>query len=327
MNEKILCSVSTKGRYDSTLPLTLASIISQTRVPDKLVLFDDNDEPKDLRNIQHYLYLLMLLDIKKIQWEVIYGAKKGQSHNHQIANTFGFDWVWRLDDDNVAEPNVLETLMSYIADDVGAIGGTIPTPNALIFEDYEPTGKIERIYDEPNLQWKLNIKEQKSVDHLHCSYLYRAGVQDFNLGLSKLCHREETLHTYGIKQKGFKILVVPNCITWHLKNNEGGIRSSKDHDKLLNHDERIFSNIVNLKDRTIVVLNNGMGDHIVFKKVLKDIENPILFTCYPDIIPGKSIAEAKFLFGDIEEFNIYRKMSEWNWTDSIENAFRKLYRL
>ena len=321
----ILCSISTRGRYDTTLPLAISSVINQTKKPDKLILFDDNDSPKDLRNIAHYSYLFQMLDIKGIKWEVIFGAKKGQSHNHQIANSMGFDWVWRLDDDNVAESNVLESLYSYTSSDVGAIGGSILTP-PLIFENIEVTGKIEHIYDEPNLQWQKQINKHQEVDHLHCSYLYRAGIQDFNLGLSRLCHREETLHTYGLLKKGYKNFVIPNCITWHLKNPDGGIRS-KNNKALADfeHDEQIFKNILQFKHRPIVVLNNGLGDHLVFKRVLAEMDDPIIFTCYPDIIPGKSIAEAQFLFGDIEEYNVYRKMAEWKWSDSLENAFRKLY--
>lgn len=320
----ILCSISTKNRYDTTLPLAISSVINQTKLPDKLVIFDDNDDPKDLRTIPTYLYLFHMLEIKGVKWEVIYGAKKGQTHNHQMANTMGYDWVWRLDDDNIAEYNVLEILYSHINHDVGAIGGSILTPPVL-FEDYDSTGKIENIYNEPNIQWK-HIARIQEVDHLHCSYLYRSGIQDFHTGLSKLCHREETLHTYGLLMKGYKNLVIPNCITWHLKNPLGGIRSNQnDTEKDLQHDEEIFRNIVQLKNRKIVVLNNGLGDHIVFKKVLKELDNPIIFSCYNDVIPGKSIAEAQFLLGDIEPYNIYKKMAEWNWNDSLENAFRKLY--
>lgn len=91
------------------------------------------------------------------------------------------------------------------------------------------------------------------------------------------------------------------------------------------HDEQIFRNILGLKDKTIVVLDCGMGDHIVFKRVLPFIKNPIVFSCYPEIIPGRSIAEAQRLYGDIGSYNIYRKMEEWNWKDSLENAFKKLY--
>jgi hypothetical protein len=167
------------------------------------------------------------------------------------------------------------------------------------------------------------VKEVTQVDHLHCSFLYRAGVHDFNLGLSRVAHREETLFTYGLKQKGYEVLVVPDAVTWHMKYNNGGIRS--DNKELFDHDEKIFQNTIGLKDKTVVVLDNGLGDHIVFKKVLPFIKNPVVFSCYPEIIPGRSIQEAKDMFGSIDQWSIYRKMDEWHWTDSLESAFRKMY--
>ena len=63
------------------------------------------------------------------------------------------------------------------------------------------------------------------MEHLHCSFLYRAGVYDYNLGLSRVAHREETLFTYGLHKKGYVVMVVPNANSWHLKNPEGGIRA------------------------------------------------------------------------------------------------------
>jgi hypothetical protein len=50
-----------------------------------------------------------------------------------------------------------------------------------------------------------------------------------------------------------------------------------------------------------------------------------VFTCYPEVVPGRSIAEAQQLFGDTNNHNIYQKMDQWKWKDSLENAFRKLY--
>ena len=319
----VLCSISTRGRYHTTLPLAIESVIMQTRKVDKLVIFDDNDEPKDLRSDVVYMHLFRMMDMKGIQWEWLFAGKKGQHHNHQIANHMGYDWVWRLDDDTVAEPTTLATLCSYITPTVGAVGGSVLTP-PLIFEEDTPTGKIENINAEPNIQWKSNIDKVYSVDHLHCSFLYRAGIHDYNLGLSRVAHREETLFTYGLKQKGYDLLVVPNAVVWHMKNPEGGIRSETNQ-KLYDQDEQIFRNILGIEDQTVVVLNCGMGDHIVFKHVLPDVKNPVVFSCYPDIVPGRSIAEAIQLFGDIGQYNVYAKMDQWNWKDSLENAFRKLY--
>jgi len=322
MQNKILCSISTRGRYHTTLPLAIQSIITQTRKVDKLVVFDDNDEPKDLRNDPIYMHLFRMLDMKGIKWEWLYAGKKGQHHNHQIANTLGYEFVWRMDDDTIAEPDVLEQLFSYMTDNVGAVGGSTLTPNWDCREN-NATGLIDNIDKEPNKQWGT-ISKVQSVDHLHCSFLYRAGIVDYNTGLSRVAHREETLFTYKLKLKGYDIQVIPNIITWHLKSPDGGIRTD-DKKEMYQHDEFIFRNHLEHRDKTIVVLDSGMGDHIVFKHILSEIKNPLVFTCYPDIVPGRPIAEAKHLFGDIDCYSIYRKMDLWNWKDSLENAFRKLY--
>lgn len=315
----ILCSISTKGRYDTTLPMAIQSVLTQTVLPNKLVLFDDNDEPKDLRELQHYQYLFRMMDEKGLPWEVVFGPKKGQHHNHQRANTMGYEWVWRLDDDTVAESNVLETLLSYTSPQIGAVGGSVLTPPFM--KGLQSTGKIEDI-EEQSIQWDY-ISHVKEVDHLHCSFLYRAGIQDYNLALSRAAFREETLFTFGLKQRGYKILVVPNANTWHLKNQSGGVRTNTK--EMFDNDDKIFRNFLKYKNQTIVVLDCGMGDHIIFSHVLPHIKRPEVFSCYPDIIPGRSIGEAIELFGDIDQFNIYKKMDQWNWKDSLEKAFRKMY--
>ena len=319
---KVLCSVATRGRYFTTLPLVLNAIINQTRPVDKLVIFDDNDEPQDMRKEMIYQYFFQMLDAKGIAWEWLFADKKGQHHIHQRANTMGYDLVWRVDDDAVPEPNVLEMLYYYIEDGVGAVGGSVLTPPYLP-DTLHVTGKIDNIDAEPNIQWGV-IKEEKQVEHLHCTFLYRAGICDYNLGLSRVAHREETLFTYQLQQKGFRILVAPNAVTWHMKNPQGGIRS-ENKAEMYAHDEQIFRNILQYRDKTVVVLNCGLGDHLVFTHVLPAIPNAEVFTCYPEVVPGRSIAEAIRLFGDIDPWNVYKKMDQWKWKDSLENAYRKLY--
>jgi hypothetical protein len=320
----VLCSVATRGRYHTTLPLTLNAIINQTKKVDKLIIFDDNDEPQDMRKELVYNYFFQMLDIKGIKWEWLFANKKGQHHIHQIANTMSFDWVWRVDDDAIPEPNVLQNLFNYTHKNVGAIGGAILTPPFPVnFNNEKPTGKIENINVEPNIQWSF-INKVKEVEHLHCSFLYKAGVHDYNLGLSRVAHREETLFTYGLFKKGYKILAVPNANTWHFKNPNGGIRSETNQ-ALYEQDENLFNNLINYSDKKIVILNCGMGDHVVFTHVLPEIKNAEVFTCYPDIVPGRSIAEARQLFGNIDPWSIYIKMHQWKWTGSLEDAYRKMY--
>ena len=320
--EKILCSLPTKGRYYTTLPLVIEAIANQTRKPDKLIIFDDNDAPKDMREEFLYQHLFWLLNSKKIEWEWLFADKKGQHHIHQRANTMGYDWVWRCDDDAIPDPNVLETLASYINDNVGAVAGSVLNPPHYPMH-LDLTGKMENIDKEPNVQWGL-VKEPKRVEHLYSTFLYRAGVHDYNLGLSRVAHREETLFSYGLHQKGYELWVVPDAITWHLKNPQGGIRDNNKQEAF-EHDEQIFRNFLGFSGQTIVVLNCGLGDHIVFSRLLPEIHNPVVFGCYSEIIPCRPIAEAIALFGNIDQWNIYGKMDQWKWTDSLENAFRKLY--
>jgi len=320
--DSVLCSIGTRGRYDTTLPLALAAIINQTKRPDKVVIFDDNDEPQDMRSEMIYQYFFQMLDIKGIAWEWLFADKKGQHHIHQRANSMGYEWVWRCDDDAIPEPNVLEELYRFIGPSTGAVGGQVLTPPYMP-DTNEVTGKIDNIDSEPNVQWgKFNIGRQ--VEHLHCTFLYRAGVCDYNLGLSRVAHREETLFTYSLHQKGYINWAIPGAITWHMKNPEGGIRSETKKE-MYDHDEQIFRNILRCSDKTIVVLNCGLGDHIVFSHVLPSIPNAEVFTCYPEVVPGKSIAQAHQIFGDIDPWNIYKKMDQWKWKDSLENAYRKMY--
>lgn len=321
----VLCSIATRGRYFTTLPLVIEAVMNQTKKPDKLVIFDDNDEPKDMRNEFLYQHLFYVLNSKGINWEWQFADKKGQHHIHQRANSMGYDWVWRVDDDAIPEPNVLAKLYEFATNahgKIGAVGGSvINPPNPPSY--FTSTGLLDNIESEPNLQWGL-VRNCQKVEHLYCSFLYRAGVHDYNLGLSRVAHREETLFSYGLHLKGYELYVIPDAVTWHLKNPEGGIRDGSKQE-MFEHDETIFRNVVGHREKTIVVLNCGMGDHVVFSHVLPEIKNPVVFTCYPEIVAGKSIAEAQALFGDIDHWNIYKKMDMWKWKGSLEDAYRKLY--
>ena len=316
----ILCSISTRGRNETTLPMAIMAVVNQTKKVDKLIIFDDNENPVDVRTIHHYRAIIEIINSKQIEFEWVYAGRKGQHYNHQLANSMGYTWVWRVDDDCIPEANVLENLYLHVADNIGAVAGSILTPPDVQLKN--PSSKLKDIYTEQNPQ-RNTITTVMEAEHLHCSFLYRAGVHDYNLGLSRVAHREETLFTYGLFLKGYKLLLVPNANTWHLKSPHGGIRNTSEDPFI--HDEKIFKNIVGLSDKTIVVLDCGLGDHIVFSHVLKDIKNPICFTCYPEVVPGKSIEEAKELFGSIDQFSIYKKMDQWDWKDTLENAFRKMY--
>ena len=77
----------------------------------------------------------------------------------------------------------------------------------------------------------------------------------------------------------------------------------------------------------------GIGDHLVFSKILPDIKEKYgevtLACCYPELFEGEdciSIAKAKIMVGNnMDNYNVYKFCWDHAWKDSLENAFRGMY--
>jgi hypothetical protein len=327
----ILCSISTKDRYDSLL-LAVQSVAMQTVRPDKLVIFDDG-ECKDLRQDSNWIHMFKLLDIKKIKWEVRFGNKTGQHHNHQIANHMGFDFVWRLDDDEIAEPNVLSGLLKHMKDGVGAVGGAVVMPDPQFqFPEQGQLNKITGIYGEPNFQWTIG-KKVLEVEHLYSSFLYRGGINDYTMELSPVAHREETMFSHEIYRKGFKLIVDNSLITWHFRQTKGGIRSHTDG-TMYEWDESVFLKKMNNWGYGVISLDCGLGDHFAFLNILPELKKKykhiIIGACYPDVFEGiegitlATIASMKTAMPNGKD-SVYKWMIDHNWKTNVVDAFRGMY--
>lgn len=322
--KKVLCSISTKNRYES-LAQTVLSIAMQTKTPDKLIIFDDGAH-EDLRQKDYWNNLFHLLDKKNISWEVIFSDGKGQHHNHQRANRMDFDYVWRIDDDEVAEPNVLELLLAYMSDDVGAVGGSVidPTYNS----DIEGSPKLEDIFHMPNIQWTSGTKIVE-VEHLYSSFLYRSNIVDYPTVLSPVAHREETIFSHRLFRKGYKLLVNQRATTWHLRAKTGGIRENT-NESMWQWDEKMFSDILeNEWGIKVVSLGVGLGDHLAFINILPELikkhKKIIIGNCYPDIFNGYDVKLVPFGPTKDLDTNIYKWMWDNNWKKSIVEAFSTIY--
>jgi len=335
MKNKILATISTKDRYD-ILSLAMQSVANQSLKPDKLIIFDDTDENNriDLRGIDTYRHIFNLLNVKKIECEVLFGASKGQHYNHQIANRMNYEFVWRLDDDEVAENNVLEKLMSHMKSDVGAVAGAVILPG-----EEQPGGdnKIVNIFSSPNAQWSTG-NEVLSVEHLYSSFLYRAGITNYNLDLSPVAHREETLFTFSLFNKGYKLLVDKSIITWHYRQKTGGIRSAN-NSWFYYHDDKIFLKKLEEYGYKFCCLDSGLGDHLAFSasalpRLLKKYKKVVIGCCYPQAfeefndrvvcIPMHHLKEL------LPEDHIYKFLIDSNWKPGDGNlveAYNKLYKV
>lgn len=345
---KVTAYISTKDRYFTSLPLAIQSIAMQTRPPDKFVLFDDGEQ-KDLRKELNYSYLFSILEARGISWEVRFGQRQGQVLNHEaMLRTAETDYIWRLDDDNIAEPDVLEKLVEVLDNDpkVGAVGSCvfIAGMHGAKADQYKNifSDKIESVMFKPNLQW-FKFSGNREVEHLHNTFLYRkSAARGYELGLSPVGHREETLFTYDIFANGYKVVICGNCLTWHLRQPSGGIRSDIHKIESFDHDEKLFLDLMRDKYKVkigkykLMILNSGLGDHLVFKKVLPEIMDKYkdhkiyLACCHPDLfkewpeITILSIWEAMIITNE-PGHNIYRWMWSRGWEGSLEDAYRHLY--
>lgn len=339
----VTVEVSTKNRYE-VLSQCLLSVALQTTKDFDIIIFDDSDNPPCnadalVERFPAYGEVFQLFQEYKIGWQVVYGEKRGQHFNHQAAQRIAkTDFIWRIDDDEVAEPDVLEKLLRNIADDVGAVGGLVLPPNPSGLPDNATNSIVE--INAPNVQWFRHPSALVlEVDHLHSTFLYRRGIELFDLSLSPVAHREETIFTYGIKRKGYKLLVDTSAVTWHFRSGRGGIRSHG-NPAFYDHDEKIFQSKllewgINAEPCKIIICDTGRGDHVIVKSLmprLKEKYKKILAaTCYPDILGEEveqiSIAEAQQRFGNLDRFSIYRWCIENGWTGNLVEAHERMYDL
>jgi hypothetical protein len=348
MSSGVTATISTKDRYFSTLPLAISAIVSQTVPPEKFILFDDG-EHRDLRGVTPYNSLFRMLDWKKIQWQVAFGERKGQVANHTLAlNLAQTPFVWRLDDDNVPEPDCLEKLLPHLKDErVAAVGGLVLFPVGISPRGPHLEGTIEDIFNPfGNLQWYSWQGPPEDVDHLYSTFVYRTEAAKkaggYPQDLSPIGHHEETTFSYQMKRAGYRLLIEPRALTWHLRDDQGGIRSYKDQNLWARDSEVFLRRLkewgVKTREYAVAVLDNGIGDHVVFRRLLPEFreKNPgkvvIIAACYPEVFEGiegirlVSIDQAKGAIGSIEKFDVYR-WGDKHHAASLEDAFRGIYGL
>ncbi len=339
-NADVTAMISTKNRYNTTLPLAITSIANQTVKPKELIIFDDGDQ-EDLRKNPLYENIFKYLDLNGIEWRVIFGEKKGQVLNHQKSIEISkHKYIWRLDDDNLAESNVLEKLLLEMKDDVGAVAGLVldPLQNIRIPENFT-YNNINDLSIFPNCQW-VKHEGKHEVDHLYSTFLYRkeASKHGYCLKLSPVGHREETIFTYEMKRSGWKLIVDSSIITWHFRESGGGIRSYRDK-SLWDHDENVFNMKMKVWNKypgktKLILVTGGLGDNFAFIHAYKDIikEHPdvIVSSFYEDVykfsgINYINIDEALYLTNNTEKYNIYRYMEYSKVKKNLVESYKDFF--
>lgn len=354
----VTAEVSTKDRYTTTLPLCLSAILNQTRLPDKLVVYDDSEQrisAEQLCQTSPFNGLFQLATSKGIEWSIQSTPRLGQVANHQHAlDTATSDFIWRIDDDEIPEPNCLEELLNTIRDfdggrqmeRIGAVGGLVHHPGAVSDLPAGVDGSLNDIASGLNLSWFNWNGGAKRVDHLYSTFLYSVAAAraagGYPKSLSPIGHREESIFSHSIKRAGYEVLCTPWTKTWHLREESGGIRSNPDPAQWA-HDEHEWQRLLKTwdvvqPDTKLIVCDYGLGDTLCFRGVLTELRrrNPerrwVLAVCFPEVFKDMddvtiiSIADAKLLVGNrYNEYSLYKWCWDKNWDKSIVDAMYEFY--
>ena len=308
-NEKITIGVPTRNRYKN-LALCLQGLINQAYKNWDLIIVDDSDNPRDLRFLSIFQNLFIRLDREKHNWQIIYGQRRGPHYSQQIILEIAkTDWIWRIDDDEIAENDCLTSLVNNIdnnhyllsscikneiinteENNIGAIGGKVIQPRYLDIRLENPDFTINSLFDF-NGQWDISLQKKiTNVEHLHSTFLYNRQavlkVGGYDLGFSPVGHLEETDLTYRLFQAGYNNIFEPKALTWHYRAERGGIRDNNQQ-FYFEHDEKIFFKKYRKfnSDKIYVPIFGGIGDHLLATPMLRGLKKK-----YPDknLIVGAS---------------------------------------
>ncbi len=339
VNKGVTAVVPTRGRYNTTLPMTLCHIACQTILPYEVIVYDDNDEPVDIREWETIGSILRMFESIGINWRWQFAPRRGAWASHALSiKEAKTKYIWRVDDDCFPQNNVLETLLEHVEEDVVAVGGSV----RFIGRDFHKkpkgfTNKLAFIDSLPNAQW-FDSDEVVEAEHLYSTFLYdREAAMDLEWPeLSRKSFREETILTLHLSKKG-RLLIAP-CVTHHAYAS-GGIRSSDTNEQaMFNHDQNLFefwlkSNFNSIPKGKVLVAANGKGDAenlLYYADTELSNKEVVVFSVdnCKDVFEGYEVYgfDAANLFGiDTNAHNIYEHMAKTNFKGTILDAYRNLY--
>ena len=330
--------VPTRGRYSTTLPMTLCHIACQTVLPYEVIVYDDNDEPQDVREWETIGSILRMMEGLGIKWRWQFGAKQGAwvSHERSIKEA-KTRYIWRVDDDCFPKNNVLETLLSHMEDGVSAVGGSVlflGNPHNVKPKGF--TNNLAFIDQLPNAQWFV-INDKLEADHLYCSFMYDKDLAaDLEFPkLSRKSFREETILTTYLTSKG-RVYIVPNAITYHAYAG-GGIRSGDGNDKeMYDNDQKLYEGFIKklmgfIPKGKLVVAANGKGDAENLLEYVRELETDVIVCSVDncvDVFEGFEVygaVDSQLLGIDFSKHNLYEYMARIGWKGSVLDAYKNLY--
>ena len=239
--KRICIQVTNKNRWGE-LGCLLTGLLNQTYNAWDIVILDENDTSLDqCEFIQKLLNLIRLKNhgVQVIKNTLKIGVCNARNKLLEESNYNNIDYVARIDDDVIPEPDYLEKLVEVIELGYDIASGVTPlafTPS--------PIRKTEW-FDSPIINRK-DINEKGEITYYgdDCGVLYDKEViieaHEFRssclmklevakkirypTNLSPVGFREEFFFSFKAMKEGYKIGVNTSAIIWHLQTSSGGCR-------------------------------------------------------------------------------------------------------
>lgn len=243
--ERILVNIATKDR-PTEVALLLESLLKQTYQDFDIVLTDDGSGTP----IQNYYFIQLLINKLKYDGHEVYTFRNNEPSGVSNVRQQGVDffmnfmkhnYLARLDDDSIAEPDYLEQLMNVIKQGYDIACGVVPNFNVpspvrdvkhvtpiIGYCELDNKGTLIANFDDCGILY--NDNKILLTPHFRSSALFKrevfaAGV-DYKSRLSRNGFREEQIISFKAILKGFKIGCNTGAVLWHLNTPSGGERDT-----------------------------------------------------------------------------------------------------
>jgi len=331
--------VPTKDRY-SHLALLLWSLTEQTFSDWDLTIIDDSDNRSDLREIPFILPILRRLDKENHKWRVMFGPQKGPHHSHQLSLLESrHPLIFRVDDDEILDREALENLVTTFyflkQKNIGAVGPIVIDPMMPDGYEFLPIGyESFKMYQGKVDEYGVNFGDHQwrrhpdyklqNVQHLYSSFLYSVeaakSIGGFDLEYDKPGHREETDFTFRLWQNGYKLVVDPKALVWHLRSPSGGIRSFSESGLWENCQKRFIKkfNFKTGKNEELVIdISGGLGDHLCSTPLIRSVKKSgikvVISSIYPYLFQGNENIDELIFHNEIDSYKNIKKAEVYKW--------------
>lgn len=294
-NPRVTVGIPWKDR-GIEISILLIGLMHQTYQDFDIIII--NDCVSDLLSNSTIQGIINVLRDQGHKVDIITGPRKGPQYGGQlILENSKTDFILRIDDDIVPEPDLIEELIKIITSDsnIGAVGPIYLNPQKSAKDQMlDPNMSLDTLRDIGKVRWQGNelfltgwnqsgihpTKTPVETEHLNSGFMYRkeAGLKigGYFLDLSIAGHREESDFSYRIFREGYKLYVVPTAIAYHYHPMFGGIRETagqfhsksnwdSDEKKFLERMEKWLPKNPQIRDDifvSIVTLTYGMHEQL-----------------------------------------------------------------